>query len=94
MILVQIYFNLYKNITIYLYYFFLIGVITILYASLSTLRTIDIKELIAYSSISHTAVYLLGVFNNCIQGIAGSIDLGLAHGLVSLGLFICPGATL
>nr|GEV05606.1 NADH dehydrogenase subunit 5, mitochondrial [Tanacetum cinerariifolium] len=36
------------------------GVITIVYASLSTLRTIDIKELIAYSSVSHAAVYLLG----------------------------------
>jgi NADH-ubiquinone oxidoreductase chain 4 len=73
---------------------FLIGVITIAYASLSTLRTIDIKELIAYSSVSHAAVYLLGVFSNSIQGIEGSINLGLAHGLVSPGLFICAGGVL
>jgi NADH-ubiquinone oxidoreductase chain 4 len=73
---------------------FVIGVITIIYASFSTLRTIDIKELIAYSSVSHAAVYLLGSFSNSIQGIEGSIILGLAHGFVSSGLFICAGGVL
>jgi NADH-ubiquinone oxidoreductase chain 4 len=76
------------------YIVFLIGVITIIYASLSTLRTIDIKELIAYSSVSHAAVYLLGIFSNTIQGIEGGITLGLAHGFVSSGLFICVGGVL
>ena len=78
----------------YTYIIFLIGVITIIYASLSTIRTIDIKELIAYSSVSHAAVYLIGVFSNSIQGIEGAINLGLAHGLVSPGLFICAGGIL
>lgn len=73
---------------------YVIGVITIVYASLSTLRTIDIKELIAYSSVSHAAVYLLGVFSNTLQGIEGAIVLGLAHGFVSSGLFICAGGVL
>jgi NADH-ubiquinone oxidoreductase chain 4 len=58
------------------------------------LRTIDIKELIAYSSVSHAAVYLIGVFSNTIQGIEGGITLGLAHGFVSSGLFICAGGIL
>ena len=78
----------------YTYIVYLIGVITIIYASFSTLRTIDIKELIAYSSVSHAAVYLLGVFSNTIQGIEGGIILGLAHGFVSSGLFICAGGIL
>lgn len=78
----------------YTYIVFLIGVVTIIYASFSTLRTIDIKELIAYSSVSHAAVYLLGVFSNTIQGIEGGITLGLAHGFVSSGLFICAGGVL
>jgi NADH-ubiquinone oxidoreductase chain 4 len=78
----------------YTYIIYLIGVITIIYASFSTLRTIDVKELIAYSSVSHAAVYLLGVFSNTIQGIEGGIILGLAHGFVSSGLFICAGGIL
>ncbi|AKK32452.1 NADH dehydrogenase subunit 4 (mitochondrion) [Penicillium roqueforti] len=76
------------------YIIYVIGVITIIYASFSTLRTIDIKELIAYSSVSHAAVYLIGAFSNTIQGIEGSIVLGLAHGFVSPGLFICAGGIL
>lgn len=78
----------------YTYIIYLVGVITIIYASISTLRTIDVKELIAYSSVSHAAVYLLGAFSNTIQGIEGGIILGLAHGFVSSGLFICAGGVL
>ena len=78
----------------YTYIVYLIGVITIIYASFSTLRTVDVKELIAYSSVSHAAVYLIGVFSNTIQGIEGGIVLGLAHGFVSSGLFICAGGIL
>ncbi|POV93852.1 hypothetical protein PSHT_16578, partial [Puccinia striiformis] len=55
---------------------------------------LNVKELIAYSSVSHAAVYLLGVFSNSIQGIEGAITLGLAHGFVSSGLFICAGGIL
>jgi NADH-ubiquinone oxidoreductase chain 4 len=72
----------------------MICVITIIYASISTLRTIDVKELIAYSSVSHAAVYLLAAFSNNIQGLTGSILLGLGHGFVSSGLFICVGGIL
>ena len=78
----------------YTYIVYMICVITIIYASISTLRTIDIKELIAYSSVSHAAVYLLAVFSNTIQGLEGSIILGLGHGFVSSGLFICVGGIL
>ena len=73
---------------------YVICVITILYASISTLRTTDIKEIIAYSSVSHAAVYLLGVFSNTISGIEGSVLLGIGHGLVSSGLFIIVGGIL
>jgi NADH-ubiquinone oxidoreductase chain 4 len=76
------------------YLVYTIGVITVIYASFSTLRTIDIKELIAYSSVSHAAVYVLGAFSNTVQGIEGSIALGLAHGFVSSALFICVGGIL
>ena len=83
-----------KAFIYYTYIVFLIGVLTIIYASLSTLRTIDVKELIAYSSVSHAAVYLIGLFSNTLHGIEGGITLGLAHGFVSSGLFICAGGVL
>jgi len=78
----------------YTFIVYTIGVITIIYASFSTLRTTDIKELIAYSSVCHASVYLIGIFSNTIQGLEGSIVLGLAHGFVSSGLFICAGGVL
>lgn len=83
-----------KAFIYYTFVVFLIGVLTIIYASLSTLRTIDVKELIAYSSVSHAAVYLAGVFSNTLQGIQGGILLGLAHGFVSSGLFTSAGGIL
>lgn len=78
----------------YTFIIYTIAVITIIYASISTIRTTDIKELIAYSSVCHASVYLIGVFSNTIQGLEGSIILGLAHGFVSSGLFICAGGIL
>ena len=78
----------------YTFIIYTIGVITIIYASFSTLRTTDIKELIAYSSVCHASVYLIGIFSNTIQGLEGSIVLGLAHGFVSSGLFIAAGGVL
>lgn len=72
----------------------MICVITIVYASLSTFRTVDTKEIIAYSSVAHAAVYVLGVFSNTVTGIEGAIILGLAHGFASSGLFFCIGGVL
>lgn len=71
-----------------------IGVITIIYASLTTLRQIDMKVIIAYSSIGHVAIILMGAFSNNIQGIEGSILLGIAHGFISPALFIITGGCL
>lgn len=70
---------------------YLIGALTVIYASFSTIRTSDVKELIAYSSVAHASVYLMSAFSNSHSGIVGSILLGLAHGFVSSGLFICVG---
>jgi NADH-ubiquinone oxidoreductase chain 4 len=75
-------------------FIFTFGVITVIYAALSTLRTTDIKEIIAYSSVGHAAVYMLGVFSNSVQGIEGSILLGLGHGFASSGLFVIVGGIL
>jgi len=68
-----------------------VAVIAIIYASFSTIIQQDTKRLIAYSSIAHMGVVVLGLFSNTIQGIEGAILLALAHGFVSPGLFICVG---
>jgi NADH-ubiquinone oxidoreductase chain 4 len=58
------------------------------------MRQIDSKAYVAYSSIAHMAVVLLGLFSNNIQGIEGGILLSIAHGFVSPALFICVGGIL
>jgi NADH-ubiquinone oxidoreductase chain 4 len=71
-----------------------IAIITLIYSSLATLRQVDLKAYIAYSSVAHMAVVVLGVFSNTIQGIEGAILLSIAHGFVSPALFICVGGIL
>jgi NADH-ubiquinone oxidoreductase chain 4 len=71
-----------------------LAVITIIYASLATIIQQDTKGLIAYSSVCHMGVVVLGIFSNTIQGIEGAILLALAHGFVSPALFICVGGIL
>lgn len=68
-----------------------IAIITIIYASFSTIVQQDTKKLIAYSSVCHMSVVVLGIFSNTIQGIEGAILLAIAHGFVSPALFICVG---
>lgn len=68
-----------------------IAIITIMYASLATIVQQDTKKLIAYSSICHMGVAVLGIFSNTIIGIEGAILLGIGHGFVSPALFICVG---
>jgi NADH-ubiquinone oxidoreductase chain 4 len=71
-----------------------IASITIIYASLSTLRQIDTKQIVAMSSVAHMGVVVLGLFSNNIQGIEGGILLGISHGFVSPALFACVGGIL
>lgn len=68
-----------------------LAILSIIYASLSTIVQQDTKRLIAYSSIAHVSVIVLGIFSNTIIGIEGAILLSLAHGFVSPALFICVG---
>lgn len=71
---------------------YLISIISIIYSSLGTIRQIDLKRIIAYSSIGHMGIINIGIFSNTLIGIAGSIILIIAHGLTSSGLFICIGS--
>jgi NADH-ubiquinone oxidoreductase chain 4 len=74
------------------YYFtpliYAISITSLIYSSLSTLRQIDLKKIIAYSSIGHMAVVNIGLFSNNITGISGGLLLSFAHGIVSPALFL------
>jgi NADH:ubiquinone oxidoreductase subunit 4 (subunit M) len=70
---------------------FLLSILGIIYGSCTTIRQIDLKKIIAYSSVAHMNFVTLGLFSTTIESISGSIFLMLSHGLVSSGLFICIG---
>lgn len=66
--------------------------IAIIYTSLTTIRQVDLKKIIAYSSVAHMNFVTLGLFSLNAQGIEGSIMLMLSHGIVSPALFLLVGA--
>lgn len=70
---------------------YVISVVAIIYVSLTTLRQVDLKKIIAYSSVAHMAFVTLGMFTFNLQAIEGSIFLMLSHGIVSSALFMCVG---
>jgi proton-translocating NADH-quinone oxidoreductase chain M len=79
----------------YFYYrplIYLIGILSSIYASITTLRHIDIKKIIAYSSIAHMGLILIGLISLNEIGFNGIIYLLVSHGLVSSLLFLLIGA--
>jgi len=67
------------------------SIIAVIYTSLTTLRQVDMKRIIAYSSVAHMGFVTIGMFTLNIQGIEGSMLLMLSHGIVSSALFLCVG---
>lgn len=44
-------------------------VISIIYSSLATIRQVDLKKIIAYSSIGHMGIINMGIFSNSVSGV-------------------------
>jgi proton-translocating NADH-quinone oxidoreductase chain M len=65
--------------------------IAIVYTSLTAIRQTDLKRIIAYSSVAHMNLVMVGLFTLNSQGIEGAILQQLSHGLVSGALFLCIG---
>lgn len=51
------------------------------------IRQLDIKSIIAYSSVRHIALVIAGIYSNTIWGWNGAVIIILAHGLSRSGLF-------
>lgn len=62
-----------------------------LFSTLSTLRQVDLKKIVAYSSIAHMSLVTLAIFSLSEHSVASSTFMMVAHGLVSPGLFILVG---
>nr|YP_009476603.1 NADH dehydrogenase subunit 4 [Chroomonas placoidea]AVM81096.1 NADH dehydrogenase subunit 4 [Chroomonas placoidea] len=67
------------------------SIIAVIYTSLTTLRQIDLKKIIAYSSVAHMGFVTIGIFSLNLQGLEGSLLIMLSHGFISSGLFLCIG---
>jgi len=70
---------------------FALSVIAIVYTSLVAFRQVDIKKLIAYSSVAHMGFVTMGIFSGNLQGEQGAMFQMLSHGLISGALFLCVG---
>ncbi len=69
----------------------ILALIAIVYTALIAYAQKDMKQVIAYSSISHMGIIILGIFALNSEGIGGSIFLMISHGLVSGALFMLVG---
>lgn len=63
----------------------------IIYGSLATIRQIDLKKIIAYSSVVHMNFAILGLYSYSLEALMGSFFLMLSHGIISGALFLCIG---
>ncbi|KAA6227267.1 MULTISPECIES: NADH-quinone oxidoreductase subunit M [unclassified Campylobacter] len=63
-------------------------ILSILYTAFIAFKADDLRELIAYSSISHLGIMVLGIFSFNTIGISGSIFYMFAHGIVTAALFL------
>jgi len=69
----------------------LMASMSILYCSFSTLIQTDLKRIIAYSSIAHMNIALLGLFSLNLEGFLGCMLVMIGHGFISSGLFFIIG---
>jgi NADH-quinone oxidoreductase subunit M len=69
----------------------ILAIIMIIYTAMIAYAQKDMKQVIAYSSVSHMGVIVLGTFAMNVEGIAGSVFLMLSHGVVSGALFLLVG---
>lgn len=70
---------------------FVLGIINIIYAAMIAFAQKDLKKLIAYSSISHMGIVLVGLCAMNSIGVSGAVMQMIAHGLISAGLFFVVG---
>ena len=68
-----------------------LSIVAIIYGAYMALAQVDLKKLIAYSSVSHMGFVTLGMFVMNQQGIEGAVLQMVNHGITTGALFLCVG---
>ena len=74
-----------------------LGVISVIYGGIVTLRQTDLKRLVAYSSVSHMGLVLVGIasvgasYYVNVTGLTGAAMQLFTHGTITGLLFLCVG---
>jgi NADH-quinone oxidoreductase subunit M len=69
----------------------LLGVISMVYGALVAMAQTDFKKLIAYSSVSHMGIVVLGMASMNTQGMTGAVFQMFNHGTITAMLFLVVG---
>jgi NADH-quinone oxidoreductase subunit M len=69
----------------------ILALIGIVYGAVVALIQVDLKRLVAYSSVSHLGFVVLGTFAFTVQGMSGSVLQMVNHGLSTGALFLLVG---
>lgn len=72
-------------------YLLFIALFGMIYGGLLAWRQTDLKAMVAYSSVSHMGVVLLGIATLNLTGLTGAVLQMTAHGLVAGALFLLVG---
>jgi proton-translocating NADH-quinone oxidoreductase chain M len=67
------------------------GASAIVYTSLTAIRQTDLKRIVAYSSVAHMNLVIIGLFSFNIIGIEGALLQSLSHGFVASSFFLIIG---
>jgi proton-translocating NADH-quinone oxidoreductase chain M len=63
----------------------------VVYASLTAIRQTDLKRIIAYTSVAHMNLVIVGLFSFNVIGVEGALLQSLSHGFVASALFLVIG---
>jgi len=67
------------------------SVVGIIYTSFTAIRQTDFKRIIAYTSVAHMNLVMVGLFSFNVIGLEGAILQSLSHGFVASALFLLIG---
>lgn len=68
-----------------------VAAVGIIYTSFTAIRQTDFKRIIAYTSIAHMNLVVIGIFSFNNIGLEGAILQSLSHGFVASALFLVIG---